>query len=238
MKNTLKMFGIIAIVAVIGFWSVSCGDDDGGGGNAISGNTITSGEEVVYGSSIKDVAEAKNVTDFGFMYYWDEKNDTEKLKPLSYFLDGSPSITINNNKVTIILGTPKSAYLKNISELIDENDDKHSITINKDMVTPNNAKFFFDLSDFSTADGKYFCICLKDDNNFVYICYVDRNVTIKGSYTEDYYGTILNYNCSLKKGWNYIVMSFNETKDTVTYTSSTTQPNGYKWTVYARDDRY
>ena len=37
MKNTIKLLGIIAIVAIIGFSMAACGDDDGGGG----GLTIT-----------------------------------------------------------------------------------------------------------------------------------------------------------------------------------------------------
>ena len=38
MKNVLKAFGIIAIVAVIGFSMAACGGDDGGGNNT-GGNT-------------------------------------------------------------------------------------------------------------------------------------------------------------------------------------------------------
>ena len=36
MKNTLRVFGIIALVAVIGFSMAACGDDDSGGGNDIT----------------------------------------------------------------------------------------------------------------------------------------------------------------------------------------------------------
>jgi len=226
MKNTLKMFGIIAIAAVIGFCSVSCGDDDSGGGNAISGNTITSGAEVVYDSSIDDVAEAKKVTDFGFMHYWDEKNDTDELKPLSYFLDGSPSVSVNNNKVTINLGTPKSVYLYNFPDELGE-----SVTIN-----PINANLFG--IGFRSSDGKYSLGCRIKDNNYVQLYYVDRNANIKGSFTQDNEedGVFTDiYNVSLKKGWNYIIYSYNETTNTGTYTSSTTQPNGLKWTVYEND---
>jgi len=37
MKNTLKILGIIALVAVIGFSMVSCSDDAGGGGSHLNG---------------------------------------------------------------------------------------------------------------------------------------------------------------------------------------------------------
>jgi len=38
MKNIVKLVGIIALVAVIGFGFVSCGDDDDGGGNNNNNN--------------------------------------------------------------------------------------------------------------------------------------------------------------------------------------------------------
>jgi len=232
MKNTLKMFGIIAIVAVIGFWSVSCGDDDGGGGNTISGNNITSGAEVVYDSSIKNITEAKNVIDYCFSLYSSDVG----VEPLSKFLDGSPSVTVNNNKVTINLGIPKSAYLDTIIDLW--GGEIEGVTLN-----PINANVFQPWG-FYSSDGKYFLYCQIDDNNDVQLVYVDRNVTIKGSFTEtesDYSYTYI-YNVSLKKGWNYIIMSrsYNETTNTekMTATSSTTQPSGLKWIVYEDDWGY
>jgi len=50
MKNAIKLLGIIAIVAVIGFSMAACGDDDSGGGGGSGGYagtyTETSGGEV------------------------------------------------------------------------------------------------------------------------------------------------------------------------------------------------
>ena len=37
MKNVFKMFGIILLVAVIGFSMAACGDDDSGGGSSAGG---------------------------------------------------------------------------------------------------------------------------------------------------------------------------------------------------------
>jgi hypothetical protein len=215
MKNAFKLFGIIAIIAVIGFWAVSCEDDDGGG-NAILGNNITSGAEVVYDSSIKNLTEAKKATNFSFVY----DHDVRRIRPLNDFLDGSPSVTISDNKVTIILGTPKSAYLNTLSdELIEK-----GITVN-----PSNAKFFE--MDFSTSDNKYSLFCMKDDKNGAVLSYADRDVTIKGTFNSRDDGEEYKYNMSLKKGWNYLFSSYNEKTKTSTATSSTTQPSGYKWTV-------
>jgi len=202
MKNTLKMFGIIAIAAVIGFWAVSCGDNDGGGG------TFTLEAEVVYDPSIENLTEAKKATDFSFIHGYE----------VSYFLDGTPSVKISSNKVTINLGTPKAAYLETFNYI--------GLTVN-----PNNAKIFSmgTIGPFHTSDRKYVLECRKDENNFAVLVYVDRDVTIKGTLTGEEWTDI--YNVSLKKGWNFLISSYNEETNTDTLTSSTTQPNGFKWTV-------
>jgi hypothetical protein len=216
MKNLFKVFeamrsiAIIAIVAVIGFWAISCGDNDGGGGggNAISGNTIVTGTDVEYDSSIENIAEAKNITDFNL---YDVNNVGLGIKPLNYFLDGSPSITVENNKVKIILGTPKSDFLINISEL----------PVNPDItVNPSNVKAFGGGS-FFTSDRKYVLVCMNDDNDIAQLSYFDKDVTIKGTSYDEAKNKTYNINWSLKKGWNYITNT----------DSYTTLPSGYKWTV-------
>jgi len=211
MKNVFKLFGIIAIVTVIGF-SISCGgeSDKDGGNNAIKGNTITSELEVIYAPNIGNLSEAKSATDFGYYYHRDEENDT---KPLSYFFDGSPSVTVKNSKLTMILGTPKSAYLKNIFDYWSE-----SITVN-----PSNVKGF-QIGNFCTSDKKYSLICMKSTTTYTascYLFYVDRDVTLNST---DHNTT---WNTSLKEGWNYLSASYNENR--VTYTSST---NNVKWYVF------
>jgi len=208
-----SILAITALVAVIGFSMVSCEDDAGGNGdgNAIEGNTITTGEEVVYHSSIKNVTEAKKATDFSFCYSY----RLERLEPLSYFLDGSPSVTISGGKVTIILGTPKSDVLNEFGLEAD------GIT-----VTPSDTKYFSSRV-FHTSDLKYELYCMKDLENdeVAYLFYVDKDVTING--TSEY---SIYKNVSLKKGWNYI-WSDNEKTRTTTWTSSTTMPSGFNWTV-------
>jgi len=195
-----SILAITALVAVIGFSMVSCEEDEGDG-NAIEGNTITTGAEVVYDSSIKNVTEAKKATNFSFL----------KGNPLGDYLDGSPSVTISGGKVTIILGTPKSSFLEELGGSVD------GIT-----VTPSDTKIF-DI-DFSTIDKKYMLICMKDYENFADLGYVDKDVTINGTAGKETFK-----NVSLKKGWNYAIASFN--RKTVTYTSSTTMPSGFKWAV-------
>ena len=212
-----SILAITALVAVIGFSMVSCEDDAGGNGDgkAIEGNTITTGEEVVYDSSIENVTEAKNETDFSFSSVWTEEDDEVRFRPLSYYLDGSPSVTISGGKVTIILGTPKSSFLWELGG-------GDGVT-----VTPSDTKCF-STERFHTSDLKYELYCMKDLENdeVVYLVYVDKDVTINGTDGYNIYK-----NVSLKKGWNYLIASFNKKTDTATYTSSTTMPSGFKWTV-------
>jgi len=207
MKKFFKLIGIIALVAVIGFWVVSCGNDDGGGG----GNTIASGAEVVYDSNITNLAEAKSATNFGFgsnMYNY-------MIEPLSNFLDGSSSVTVNDSKITIILGTPKSVYLQNANS-------GEGVTVN-----PSNAKYFqFPLPCFFTSDEKYALASAKEDRSAgAYLQYIDRDVTVKGTITDEETGKTTTINYSLKKGWQYIISENN------IGTPSNELPSGFKWIV-------
>lgn len=241
MKKTIKLLSIITLVAVIWFSTVSCGSDDdsGGGGGGISGNTIATGAEVIY--AVTNLTEAKSVTDFSY-FPWLAYKDEFDFGPLSNFLNGSPKVTVNNSKVTIILGTPKSACLENLSEWFDE---MEGVT-----VSPSNAKVStYDIQGFLSSDRKYELGCLNDNGDEVSLIYVDRDVTIKGTYTETEVDTYTEtdtytYNLSLKKGWNYIIFSEKRgdwisnghggyvRNNSLTYTSSTTQPSGFTWVVY------
>jgi hypothetical protein len=248
MKKALKLFGIIAIAAIIGFCLVSCfydpdnggGGDNaggsnagGGGGNAISDNTITSGAEVVYHPSIKNVSVAKIVTDFDFIYWRVGEEDLyNSVKPLNSFLNVSSSVKVNNSKLTIKLGTPKSDYLSNF---FGSDELPAGLTI-----TPNNVKCFGLGSSFYSSDVNYGLECMKDGKNYAMLFYADNAVTIKGTVIDDYNDEeeTAIFNVSLKKGWNYVITSYDETTKTVTYTSSTTQPSGYKWTIINFQDYY
>jgi len=218
MKNTFKVFGIIAIIAVIGFSMAACkngttpttppGVDDTGG--TITGSTITSGAPVTYTAGLPE--EAKSRTNFS---YTRGALDTWVL--LSTIIDPPASVTITNGKVDIKLGTPKSASL----EIITETDIPADIT-----VTPSDAKSFR-IRNFYTDDGAYNLYPAKGDDREAALIYADKNVTLQGTHTSP--GLTEVYDISLKQGWNYVIYS--ESGSTVKNTASTTLPNGFKWTV-------
>jgi hypothetical protein len=218
----------IALVTATALCFAACGDKSGSDGEIIDnnngttggiiGNNIVSGVQVRYADSYgkgKDAAGARAQTDFSYNYD----------KPLSYYLNGSPSAKINDGKLTIVLGTPKPEYMENAAEYFDYGD----LT-----VTPNTANIL-ELGLYSPPPSPYYSLhCEKDDNNWTYLVYADRDVTIRGNGTyDDGTETEENWNVSLKKGWNYLLESYSEKTytETYTYTATTTLPGGYYWIV-------
>jgi len=147
-------------------------------------------------------------TDFSYSYYGEQLSD---------YINEPASATISGSKLTIKLGVPKDEFLK-------EQEIGKYVTM-----TPSNAKVFL-FNTLYTYDGEYYLSCMKDDSELGFI-YVDRDVTIKG--TED----MSTYDMSLKKGWNYVIPTI-EKKDKYTFTSSTTMPSGFQWTVIRNAQRW
>jgi len=216
MKNIVKLFGLIVLVAVIGFSMAACkNDDDGDPEKTISGNSIASGAPV-------DIPEAaKSQTDFSYTYNYYYYNDDNKprLEALSTFIDEPASVKIKDGKVDVQLGKPKSAYLEKLKG-------DTAITI-----SPDDAKCFQLTEGFYTADGNYSLYPKKNKNEEAMLIYADKNVTIKGTATfNDGGGTFTQViDASLKQGWNFLIMS--QSGATTKITASTTLPDDFKWTV-------
>jgi hypothetical protein len=240
MKNAVKFFktmqsiAIAALLTATALAVTTCNNGSTGGGNdsntdgtsnggAISGSTIVSGAPVKYDSSITNMDDAKARTDFSFVYGYGW--DVENYQLLSTYINGSPSVKINDGKVTIKLGTPKPEFM------FDAYEEFETVT-----VTPSDAKLFFCGDSFFWAnDNKYALSCDKDYDIWTALVYTDKDVTIRGTetWTNTDDGTTGKdiYNVSLKRGWNYWIE--NETaNNTTTTTASTTLPSGYYWTVF------
>jgi len=187
---------------------------EGGNNGIVSGaveggdNVIVSGAPVTYDIKYFEsdvyMTEAKNETNFSYSYN-------------TAYTSGSSSVTVSGGKVTIKLGTPH--YLE----------DDFSLWIELGLTVSNKNANGFSQGGFSTSDKNYYLYCIKDDDNIAFLEYVDRDVTITGTYS--YSGYTDNWDVSLKKGWNYEIVSYNGATKTWTYTSSTTQPSGFNWTV-------
>ena len=79
-----------------------------------------------------------------------------------------------------------------------------------------------------------------ESNNFeAWLIYVDSNVDITGSNSENYDDWTVNhiFSMSLKTGWNFVYSSYSEntTSKTETFTTTTTEPSGLKWVFYEDD---
>jgi hypothetical protein len=173
------------------------------------GNITPKGSYSGYGTTITApvTGAPAGVIDFSYI-------DTNSGSIINY-IPGS-SVTVSDGKVTIKLGVPVPEELDTFYEWYG---------FDYITVTPPNAKIT-DWYSFYTSDGKYKLECYKDDDNYAYLIYADRAVTIKGTVINN------NFNLNLKAGWNYWIESWNSTNDTLTFSSSTSLPNGYSWKVY------
>jgi len=136
---------------------------------------------------IENLADAKAKTNFSYILYVNTSYVTSVQNISTFFTPAS--IAVNNNNVTINLGTPTTEYLKPIT-----------------LFSPDYT--------ISSSDAKYFNIMLfSPDEHFSYLLhagtersdnwdlfYVDKDVKLVSSH----------YNCTfdLKQGWNYV--SFGE----------------------------
>jgi hypothetical protein len=67
-----------------------------------------------------------------------------------------------------------------------------------------------------------------------YYIYTDRNVTIKGSFTDEYDDDKYVCNVSFVKGWNIVYEIESKKDDVYTYTSTSSNPGGLSWVFYSR----
>jgi len=103
MKNLFKLFGIIAIVAVIGFSMAACGDDDGGGGENNNNNNPGGGNNVnVVGTWEGDGYIFQFSEDYTFIY--DKGAGFDAGNSGTYTVSGN-TITMKQNGTTYRTGT-------------------------------------------------------------------------------------------------------------------------------------
>ena len=229
MKNTFKLIGIIVLAAVITFAMAACNNSANGGGSTTpGGGTLTigatfnlSGEAATYEDP--DDAAAKAAANFGYLGFYDEDTETYLIKPLSDYLTGTPKVEITDGKLTVTLGEPKPASMRLLIE-----EEMPGIT-----VTPNNVKYFM-LKEFYTEDG-YHGLYL-DGGEYVLgaLVYVEEDVKINGTESNEDGQTIIWPNLSLKRGWNFLIMVGDKATETetITYSASRTYPAGLEWVVF------
>jgi len=238
MRKALKLFAVIALVAVIGFSFAACdtGGDNSGGGDGWLGNTITITDAQVYSferdTSAQYVKFTGTVQDlkYIFFYNYDDDDHYRIYQPLSDFIDGNPSVTLKNGILNMTIGKPKNSSLLNLGDM------PSGITVSTTNVKYFSIDSIYDQSiinsdTYNVSQGKL------DGTQISYVLYfyVDKDVNITGKFADidDGYTYINNYAMNLKAGWNSVIITEKQT-ETYTYQrtyKTGTPPAGFHWVI-------
>ena len=254
MKNTKKLFGIIALVAVIVFSTAGCDDGsrDSGGGSGNLGNTLNLSGRVYL--------VEEDETGFTFRNYTGGN--------LTVSSSGGGSGAVTNGNLNFSIGTP--AGVDTIDLLEDLPDfDYHWY----ENLTPGTARgvvlYGLDIVGSPVYDGlgKGGAAYSQRNNGYsltsewVSYVYVENDVTISGTGRTETYGgdtftnifTGRNFNLALKAGWNAVYQKAEisrtvtegtmenpiRTTNTWTYTVSLSNPAALRWVLFETyDDDY
>ena len=229
---------MIAIAGKIRFTDGTSSDEavsfDTGGGTPILGSTIAKNVPVVYDPSITNKTAAKAVKNF--LNKAEMGYDPPIGVKIQDFLVSAPTVEVVKEKVTIII--PKPSMLYDFSDVFPP-----------DMLDPPDAKYFGTeatpmvfVNKEGPLDGAdvYGLVCSQDNTHIAGLTYVDKDLTMRGTHVDthpDAPAYFQIFNCELKEGWNYVFFTFTGPDKVGTnfrnlvFTSSTSLPSSYKWTV-------
>jgi hypothetical protein len=219
MKNIVKLFGIIALVAVIGFSMAAC-DNDTSDPVVPASNP----EKLrLFNVTVDVQGEAPQSGDFGYTWYNGSK------VPLGDVITGTPKAQLSGKRLTLALDAPKPGALSTFPPDFET----YGITI-----TPSDVKNFSLYNFFNSAGvigqpaGHLLRMVAPDGESLVDLVYVDKDVKFEGT-DEVYSGYPIEYNYTLKKGWNYKYQTTTgegSAKRGKIF-ASRTKPAGAKWIV-------
>ena len=223
MKNFTKLFGIIALVAIIGFSFTACDDgSDGSDGSDGEGDGYDSGGPVFFGETL-------NLSGQVYVEKWNETSNGSTLSYQNFngnvakfedYYGGTGRIT--NGKLSYSIGKPNS-YSLNTIDIEDEYGEGYN-----DFTTSRQTVKGLIILGLSTEDPAYPYIGKENRtitegiNSYsgayekVVFVYVENDVTLSGKgkrdedsetyegikYTSIY--TTSNFNFTLKTGWNAV----------------------------------
>ncbi|GHT22929.1 hypothetical protein FACS189430_05440 [Bacteroidia bacterium] len=204
-SEMFRKFGIAALTAAVFVCTPACNkDDDDNGGSPVSSINATVENGASYNSKVDSVK--------AFAYVGDTWARTEIAK--GSYADGKFKIDLPE--------TVPAAYL----ETFDEEGFPEGITVsNKQAKRLNISSFIAYKGGNKVGEFDY---GNADETAEVFYMFVDADVTIKGSYTDDD-GDTEKYDVTLKKGWNEIYVTSTKSKDGKTFSFSNSKPSGLKW---------
>jgi hypothetical protein len=248
MKNLIKLLGIAAIVAVIGFTMVACPEPEEEGGPTSFGDKMEfSGEQVYVNKALQP-------------YSTDYKPYDGADITFSSRYGATPKIT--GGKFSFSVGVPATGDLEGID--LDEwysDSDYTDVKISDSSVKyasfssfyGNNSSLYRENYEYSnvkvSGSGEDITITSGSMNGeYVSFVYVDKAVTITGkgkTNTETYEGHAYtskynDINLSLSAGWNTVCTkteySISATSTSYTNTQSVSNPSSLKWVLDIYED--
>jgi len=241
MKNIIKLFGLIALVAVIGFSMATCGggghdDDDIIGGDGSMGSTLQIINAQVYTRNMygpygpSDVTFTDTVSNLNYIDFFNGEEFSRKS--LNELIEGNPIVMLTSGKLNITLGKPKASSLQNYY-----NWSEPGITISTTNVKGFSIDGFYNGTEgYSNINVSQFQNETNGNYSYISYTYVDKTVSISG--TSSAYGETVTYAMNLKAGWNSVILSHKTTVDWTTgnniyeTTIQTGTPNAnHKWYV-------
>ncbi|MCL2044369.1 MAG: hypothetical protein FWG89_09535 [Treponema sp.] len=242
MKNIIKLFGVIALIAVIGFTMAACGGDGSPPPPPPPGSfgaTLTlSGQVFLYNENTRQyTALPSEDDDYGEVtaIFYDDEND------VSHDLGGTGLIN-NNGRLNFTIGTPD--HLLDISEIRLTNwfDDRwNNFTLSSPAVDAIQLRLRLEIWGVTGIFSREYETATSHDE--VIYTYVTSDVTMSAnskseSGVEDgvaWTETVNGFTINLKAGWNAILHKYVWTESASGYvgisTISIANPSNLRWVI-------
>jgi hypothetical protein len=228
MKSTIKLFGIIALAAIIGLSMTAC-DDGGGDGGGGGGGSATLGETLTLSGQVYVEKRTETATSYSLSY----QNFTGSLTLVDY--DGGSGV-ITNGKLSYSIGEPDYLDTLDIEDYFWGYDD---LTTSNPTVKGAMIRHFYTDNEAYPYLSKENQIFSQKGNSYtttyerVIFVYVEEDVTLSGKGTRDgdtdpEYGftwirNTSNFNLRLKAGWNAV---YSKGVETYSVTGPISNPTG------------
>jgi hypothetical protein len=241
LKRTTSLFGIIALVAVIGFFAAACGD----GGDGDKGDPTFLGDTLTLSGQVYTVQRGGTPQKPSINY---QKFTADLPIDNTHFISiYGGSGEIKNGQFSYTLGTPKTLIPLTSSSAITifyDDDYYDGVTLSNSTTKGLILTVFLvsGSSDYNTLAK--FNISVSGNSvtmEYVYFVYVDKDLTIsgKGKTTDDEDGefTTKDFKLALKAGWNAIHWKTTGSSEKSTETISLGNPS-LKWVLIGDSDDY
>jgi len=223
----MRLIGIIAIAAIIGFTMAACGDDDDklppAGDGSISSFPLT-GDVYIY-DHIDDFKKYNgSEIDLSYVFLHEEDEDgyyDHYLVQLSDFGTGTWEVKVTNSGLSLRLGTPSNEHLENAS--------LSPFSATGGLALFGAIQYFLDSNDDYQLTWRN-----PYANASIGFVYANKNGNVSGKYQEYcefceiYHIIIINWD--LKQGWNTVIGAETWSENSDTLTLVTGKPgNNFLW---------